>query len=83
MERTERMEQSFFVIETKVGPAESMHCRTRLLPGADTTFTVPCTHIESSYIVLRNRQTAKPTLVNHACLGTPWQKAVLIGSVVI
>ena len=57
---------------------EGMHCRTRLLPvaysrktgylrtltnGADTTFTVLCTHV-----VLHTRQTAKPTLVNHACL---------------
>ena len=64
---------------------EGMHCRTRLLPvvysrktgylrtltnRADTTFTVPCTHI-----VLHTRQTAKPTLVNHACLATPRQKA--------
>jgi len=63
---------------------EGMHCRTRLLLvaysrktgyihwltyGADTTFTVPCTHV-----VLRTRQTAKPTLVNHACLTLPGRK---------
>ena len=35
-----------------------------------TQLTVPCTHI-----VLRTRQTAKPTLVNHECLTTPRQKA--------